>query len=315
VLGIPETIFARALCALTFLVASLVSIAPVSADEPLFGYAYTADLLPKGKWELEQWITDREGQAFGHYHNFKFRTEVEYGLTDNFQLSGYINYSYLNAKNNSVAHLTEGLDIPFNHDPTKQYSAMRFDGIAVEGIYRFLSPYKDPIGLAVYLEPEVGPREQALEIRLILQKNFLDDRLVVAANAWIEFEHEQGSNLVTPGSGDVPDGAIEKATMAEIDVGVSYRFLPRWWGGIEFRNHNEFEGFSLAYRNMEHTAFFLGPTIHYGSEHWWITISALRQVGAIGVSSENKAQMRGHRIFGDEHTSWDGIRVRVGYNF
>ena len=102
--------------------------------------------------------------------------------------------------------------------------------------------------------------------------------------------------------------------MAEIDVGVSYRFLPRWWGGIEFRNHNEFDGFSLAYRNMEHTAFFLGPNIHYGSERWWITISALRQLGAIGVSSENKAQMRGHRIFGDEHTSWDGIRVRVGYN-
>ena len=312
--GRTETIFARALCALTFQVASLVCIEPVAADEPLFGYAYTADLLPKGKWELEQWITDREGQAFGHYHNFKFRTEVEYGLTDNFQLSGYVNYSYLNAKNNSVAHLTEGLDIPFKHDPTKQYSAMRFDGVSFEAIYRFLSPYKDPIGLAFYVEPEIGPREMALEFRLILQKNFFDDRLVVAANAWIEFEHEQGSNLVTPGSGDVPDGAIEKATMAEIDLGVSYRFLPRWWGGIEFRNHNEFDGFSLAYRNMEHTAFFLGPTIHYGSEHWWITISALRQVGAIGVSSENKAQMRGHRIFGDEHTSWDGIRVRVGYN-
>jgi hypothetical protein len=314
-LGIPETIFARALCALTFLVASLVSIAPVSADEPLFGYAYTADLLPKGKWELEQWITDREGQAFGHYHNFKFRTEVEYGLTDNFQLSGYINYSYLNAKNNSVAHLTEGLDIPFNHDPTKQYSAMRFDGIAVEGIYRFLSPYKDPIGLAVYLEPEVGPREQALEIRLILQKNFLDDRLVVAANAWIEFEHEQGSNLVTP-------GAVMSRT------GPSRR--PRWprstWASRTGSSRAGGAGSSSGTTTSSRASrwptgtwstppSFLGPTIHYGSEHWWITISALRQVGAIGVSSENKAQMRGHRIFGDEHTSWDGIRVRVGYNF
>ena len=89
----------------------------------------------QGKWELEQWVTDREGQAFGHFHDFKFRTQVEYGLTDNFQLSGYLNYSYLNAKNNSVAHLTEGIDIPFDHDPTKAYSAMRFDGISVEGIF------------------------------------------------------------------------------------------------------------------------------------------------------------------------------------
>lgn len=313
--GCLQVVAARALCALTFVLASLVWVVPAPADEPLFGYAYTADLLPKGKWELEQWVTDREGQAFGHFHDFKFRTEVEYGLTDNFQLSGYLNYSYLNAKNNSVALLTEGIDIPFDHDPTKAYSAMRFDGISVEGIYRFLSPYKDPIGLAVYLEPEVGPREMAFEVRLILQKNFLDDRLVVAANAWIEFEHEQGSNLVTPGSGETPDGAIEKATMAEIDLGVSYRFFPRWWGGLEFRNHNEFSGFSLAPRNQEHTAFFLGPNVHFGSERWWITVSALRQVGAIGVSADNKAQMRGHRIFGDEHTSWDGIRVRVGYNF
>src|SRR4030095_9639470 len=123
-----------------------------------------------------------------------------------------------------------------------------------------------------------GPREGALEVRWFLQTTFFDDRLVVAANAWIEFEHEQGSNLVTPGSGDVPDGAIEQATMAEIDLGVSYRLLPRWGGGIDSRNNNEFSCFSLAYRNMEHTAFFLGPTIHFGSEHWWMTVSALRQV-------------------------------------
>ena len=33
------------------------------ASEPLFGYLYTTDILPKGRWELEQLITDREGQA------------------------------------------------------------------------------------------------------------------------------------------------------------------------------------------------------------------------------------------------------------
>src|SRR5262245_65518029 len=118
--GSPETIFGFSLCALTLLVASLLSVASASADEPLFGYAYTADLLPKGKWEVEQWITDREGQAFGHYHNFKFRTEVESGLTDNFQVSGYLNYRYLNAQNNSPAPLTHGPAIPPHPPPTTQ---------------------------------------------------------------------------------------------------------------------------------------------------------------------------------------------------
>jgi hypothetical protein len=151
----------RAVVALSFMLGSLIWVVPALADEPLFGYAYTADLLPKGKWELEQWITDREGQAFGHYHNFKFRTEVEYGLTDNFQLSGYLNYSYLNAKNNSVVHLTEGLDIPFDHDSTKQYSAMRFDGIS-GGDLRV----KGPAIEQVRLRPTAAPGRPAAVVGL-----------------------------------------------------------------------------------------------------------------------------------------------------
>jgi hypothetical protein len=102
----------RAVFALSFMLGSLIWAVPVLADEPLFGYTYTADLLPKGKWELEQWITDREGQAFGHYHNFKFRTEVEYGLTDNFQLSGYLNYSYLNARTTASRTSPRGSTFP-----------------------------------------------------------------------------------------------------------------------------------------------------------------------------------------------------------
>jgi hypothetical protein len=52
----------------------------------------------------------------------------------------------------------------------------------MEGIWRLASPYTAPVGVAVYVEPTVGRNLRELESKLILQKNFLDDKLVFAAN-------------------------------------------------------------------------------------------------------------------------------------
>ncbi|MFZ1990177.1 MAG: DUF6662 family protein [Alphaproteobacteria bacterium] len=289
--------------------------AAAHADEALFGYVYTTDLLPKGKYEIEQWITDREGQAYGDFHHLHFNTELEYGLEDNFQVSAYLNWSYSDANANSVRHLTEGIEVPWDHDPTKPYSQARWDGVSFEAIYRVMSPYTDPFGLAFYIEPEFGPRESGIEMRAIAQKNFLDDRLIFAGNFWVELEHEQGSNLVPPGSTDVPSPDKEDDTMAEFDLGASYRFVPNWSVGLEFRNHNEYGGWTLDHSNQEHTAFFLGPNIHYGGERWWFTLSALRQIGSVAYSEDNKLEQKGSLLFGDEHAEWDGLRLKIGYTF
>jgi len=63
----------------------------------------------KVKLEVEQWITGREGQAFGHFHHIDMATEVEYGLEDNLQVSAYVNYMYADEAANSVRRLTEGI--------------------------------------------------------------------------------------------------------------------------------------------------------------------------------------------------------------
>jgi len=284
------------------------------AGEALFGYVYTTDVVPKGKTEVEQWITDREGQAHGHFHDIKLATEVEHGITDNFQLSGYLNTSYIDASGNSVASLTEGIDIPAGHDPARPYRALRFDGVSAEAIWRVLSPYKDPVGLAFYVEPEVGPRERAIEFRAMLQKNFMDDRLVLAANAWVEFEHEN-NGWFTPAGGGAPEQEIEKASMAELDLGASYRFRPNWSVGLEYRNHNEFEGYTLSHSHQEHTAHFLGPNIHHGGERWFFTLTALYQLHATPYNDDQRAVIHNGRIYGDEHTRWDGLRLKIGRSF
>jgi len=298
--------------------AALLAVAALAgggarADEPLFGYVYTTDLLPRGKWEVEQWITDREGQAHGRFHHIHFSTEVEYGLEDNLQVAVYVNSQYADESANSVRHLTEGIEIPWHHDPAKPYSAWAFDGFSAEVVYRVMSPYLDPVGLAFYVEPEISSSDSGLELRAIVQKNFLDDRLVLAGNFWVEFEREAGSNLVVPGSADIPDGAKVAATMAEFDLGASWRFAPNWSVGLEFRNHNEYEGWTLSHGHQEHTAFFLGPNIHYGAERWFFTLSVLRQLGAVPFNDEQRAEMKGGLLFGDEHTAWDGLRLKIGY--
>jgi hypothetical protein len=283
------------------LASAAAAISPARADEPLFGYVYTTDILPKGKLEIEQWVTLREGQSQGTFHDLKLRSEVEYGLTNNLQLSGYVNYSYINANRNSVSSLTEGLDIPPAHDPLQRYRKARFDGVSAELIWRVMSPYKRPIGLALYIEPEIGPREKGIEFKVIAQKNFMDDRLVLAANAFVEFERGE------------EDGEVEKATQLEFDLGVSYRFRPNWSLGVEYRNHNEFIGYGFG--EQEHTAHFVGPNIHYASQKWFFTLTALTQVHATGFNQEQRDNIVRGRIFGDEHTKLDGIRLKIGRLF
>lgn len=303
-----------AMLATAGLLLGALAAAPAQADEPLFGYVYATGTQPKGTWEIEQRITDRDGQAHGHFHRINMATELEYGVTNNFQLSGYLHYSYADAANNSVRGLTEGIDIPYNHNPAKPYSGTSFDGVSVEAIYRVMSPYIDPFGLAFYVEPEFGSRESGVEFRAIVQKNFLDDRLVFAGNAWVEFVREAGSNLVVPGSTEIPTGKKDAATYGELDFGVSYRFMPRWSVGLEFRNHNEWGGWSLNHSDQDHTAFFIGPDIHYAAQHWWLTLAALHQLpSAQAYSPDQAAETHGGYLYGDEHTSWDGIRLKVGY--
>jgi hypothetical protein len=275
----------------------------VQAGEPLFGYVYTTEVMPKGQTEVEQWVTLREGQSQGHFHDLKLRTEVEHGVTDNFQISGYLNTSYISANRNSVDATTEGLDIPPSHDPARPFERLRFDGVSAELIWRVMSPYKKPLGLALYVEPEIGPHERAIELKVIAQKNFMEDRLVLAANAFVEFENEQ------------QDGERDKATQLEFDLGASYRFRPNWSFGLEYRNHNEYEGHTLAHSHQEHTAHFFGPNIHYANQKWFFTLSALYQLHATGFNDEQRENIVHNRIYGDEHTRWDGIRLKVGRAF
>lgn len=245
------------------IVALLLSQA-ACAGESLFGWVYTLDIVPKGKYEIAQHAQWNHKQK-GDYDNVFLRSELEYGLTDDIQIAGYVNLDYINAKRNDRNGETAGSKIPESIDVTKRYSKFRYDSVSGELLWRVMNPYTDVIGVGIYIEPTWGYDSKALETRLILQKNMIDDKLVLAANFQFETERDEIATNSEP----------EKASHFDILVGASYRFAPNWSAGFDYRYHNDFSGY--FYQESTQHAHFIGPNIHYGTTNWWGTLALRHQ--------------------------------------
>lgn len=264
---------------LFLLIPSMFSL-PILASEGIFSYLYTAETTPAQNWEYEQKQTLRSGKARGSYAAFDLRNEFEYGVTDFLQAAFYLNSSY-----NKSSNLYDDEDVSKTLADQNEFN---INGISVELMYRILSPFKDGIGLAVFVEPELSLRnhmngtdriERALETRIVLQKDFLGDQIITAANLMFEPEWEKTEN-----------GGYQKELWAEFTAGISYRFRANWFAGLEFRNHMEFTDMDLS--KQEHSAYFLGPNVHYGAETYWWTLTVLPQIAGwprdLGTGSDGK---------------------------
>ncbi|BBP02992.1 hypothetical protein TPL01_22240 [Sulfuriferula plumbiphila] len=287
-------------------IAALASVLaqPATAGESPFGWIYTTDTHPKGKKEFEQWIETQRGQSQGDYTNTLLRSEFEYGVSDNYQIALYYNQRYVNAYRNGIDGTTGGPDVdaPSGFDPMSRYSKFRFESVSMENLYRLSNPYTDPIGMAIYFEPSIGPRGWELESKFILQKNFLDDRLIWATNLNVSVERTKSAT-----------GEVERATPVDVLTGLSYRFRNNWSAGMEARNHREFTGYGFG--QPDHSAWFIGPNVHYATKAWWVTgawRSQLKQ--ASGFTDEQRAVIQNGRIYGGEHAR-NEFMVKVGVPF
>ncbi|MBX9965685.1 MAG: hypothetical protein K2Y35_21680 [Burkholderiales bacterium] len=282
--------------------AILVSPVLRAAEYP-FGYIYTTDTQPKGRFEVEQWVTTQRGQSRGDYSNMQYRTELEYGVTDNFQASIYANYNSVNAFANNPDGTTGGRFVPDDADPAARYKASFYDSTSLEFIWRLMSPYKDAFGLALYLEPTYGPKRKELEGKLIVDKNFLDDQLVWAANLVAAQEQEKYP------------GEWEKEAEIQVLTGLSYRFAPRWSAALEYRYVRGYFGNTWSASNREFAAHFLGPTLHYADKRWWVTLSWLPQLsGAKGYTADAAENVIDGRFY-KESFARNEFRIRAGFSF
>ena len=281
-----------------------------SADEPLFGFVYTTDLLPKGQTEIEQWATWRNQKAGGYFDQVDGRTEVSYGLTDRLQTSLYANWTWARAFHNGPFEQTTPPE-PLSYDqpgPDDHYEHARFVGVSGEVIYRILSPYTDPVGLAIYEEPTIGPDFVESETKLILQKNFRDDRLVLAANFTYAPEWRR-----LPDENNPAVRSWQEETDVNFGLAGSYRFASNWSAGLEFLNEREFNSF--GFNHESNSGYFLGPTIHFAARKFFFTASYLEQLPCAGQHSDTvPGAIVGGRIY-DNDFERRRLRLKVGYLF
>ncbi len=223
--------------------------------ERRFTYVYEATTSPKGHWELEHWATWKTAKETNRdYDRFDFRYEIEYGVTDNFQLGIYLS------------------DWRYEENRPKGKNRGDWRDFAIEGILSLRNPTTDPLGIALYGEVKIGDELFELEGKVIVQKNM--GPFVAAYNVTLEAEWE-GPDY------SEDNGKFEQA------LGVSYQFSPRFLAGIELVH----EIAMPDWRGMRGKAVvYLGPNFSYRAPSWWATLTPLFQVS--DVEDEPDFQMR-----------------------
>jgi hypothetical protein len=273
------------------------------ADENLFGYSYGTETLPKGGVELYSWTTWRTDKGEGTYDALDLRQEIEYGVTDHFQASLYLSQRYHYIHNSQPIEIEDGVEE--REYPNRNEFA--FDGVQTEFKYSFLSPYVDPLGFALYAEPgwsriskESGKHEDALslEVKALFQKNFLEDNLIAVLNVSPEYEWARGKGI------DHWENELE----LEVTGGLTYRLASRWYGGVETRYTSEYPNFPDE-SHREFWGMFVGPVVHYATQRWWATVTALPQ-----VYGEPHDGDRSHTLHLDDLEAFE-LRIKLGFNF
>ncbi len=276
------------------------------ADENLFGYIRGAETLPQGSWDLYQVLTSRTDKGVGTYSALDSKTELEYGVTNSLSLSGALLMQSVFAHGIMINAYVPG-DINKGMSPS---------GLEFSAKYNFLSPAKDPIGFSVYfalnhswLDKHSGQDKDStsMELEFILQKYFLEGELIWAGNVGTESTYAKRYGVANL----PPD--FEWPTHPEMEIalnagmGLSYRFLPKWFVGAEVLYETEYE----TEVGQERWSTFVGPNLHYGSENWWATITWFLQPNGGGPGYDGQTDNTQHLI---EKTKQEA-RLKVGFNF
>jgi hypothetical protein len=236
---------------------ALVFSALAHADERYFGYVYTADVLPKGAAEFEQWITNHSGKANEVYSKWILREEMEYGLSDRVTAALYLNFAdlYESVRDEDPASLTYGTAL--NTEETL------FEGVNVELKWQLLSPSTGPVGLLLYYEPGFGHGEWEHEFKVVASTE--TEKWVTALNLTAEPEWMRDAVTQT-----------EELNL-EVTLGLAYKLSPVCSVGLEGRMHTEIPSF-LHDGVQEHAAYFLGPNLRYATEKFNLALTVLPQL-------------------------------------
>jgi hypothetical protein len=241
------------------------------ADERRFTYTYEPEVLPKGGLEFEQWVTLRTQRTAGgevqqdNYNLWEFREELEYGVTDQYSVSLYLNMSAESFRD-------------LSQSPAVDRSEFRFDGVSIENRYMLLNPADHAVGVTLYLEPRFSGSQAEIEEKIILGQRHGDWKWAFNlshATEWTDNLHST-------------EGEVEA------NLGIARDLGKRWSLGVEVRDHNELPDYSY----WENTAVFVGPAVSYRQEKWWAALTVLPQVYGANFKGDpdhnHQLELEGH---------------------
>jgi hypothetical protein len=252
------------------------------ANDRRFTYVYEPETMPAGAMEVEQWVSLRAGRKelvggvndLQNYNRWDLRTELEYGVTDIYQIALYLNYgqkSYRDAM---------GVD----------FSEFSFNGVSFENIVNILNPATHAVGVSLYLEPGYSGDEAEIETKIIIGQRH---------GAWkwaLNLEHAvEWENQLNDVEGEF--GA---------SFGLARNLGKQWSVGIEARSVTKMPD----YKEVESTAVYIGPVVSYRSESWWATLTVLPQVFGRNWDGANDAARNLDLV----HNERLNIRLLIGFD-
>jgi len=222
-----STFAKKVFCVLPILVLLTTNIA--NADRRGYVWTYEYMTMPKGKAEVEYYLTHKvtDFHKYDNKNSWEHQVEYEYGLTDRWDVSIYQRWKQSNTSSEDK----------FEYTGTKLRTRYR---IGEKGMF--------PLDTLLYLEyirPDSSEESEILEGKLILAKDF----------GKYNFAYNQ---ILKVGINNRGGNENEYA------CGLNYEFNPRLKVGLESTG------------NYTEDKYYLGPTVSWASEKFWVGIGAQR---------------------------------------
>jgi hypothetical protein len=216
----------------------------VRADDRKFTFVYESTTMPAGEVEYEQWVTwktHKDNDA--KFDRFEFRHELEFGVTDRFQVALYF------------------ADWRYQDGESVSNDRAEYRDSAVELVYALTNPGTDFMGSAIYGEFKGGDELMELEAKVILEK--ICGSWTIAYNATVAAEWE-GQDY------DEDTGEFQQT------LGASYGVSAQWSVGAELLHEIEI----ADWKDPQPDVVYVGPNVAYRSKGWWATVTPLFQVSS-----------------------------------
>ena len=210
-----------------------------------FIYNYESGNLNVGEKDLETYTFYQFGRS-SFYSALNQSVEFEVGLDSFVQTSLYLNF-------------TQQLQAAPGGG-TQQAGGPILDGISNEWKFKLADNVADPIGIGLYIEPELEPDDFELETKLILDKKI---------GSWL-----WTFNLLAEPQFDYAD--TNSSFLLRPSVGLGYFISNVVFIGVEAMDENFYNNQPMR------SVFSIGPCLQYSGKDWWVEITFLPQLANIG---------------------------------